>query len=71
MNKVTTCPEKVIYDRKTYEDSYDSNGVLTADLLFSSPSRADAFVAGASVSGNSYWKDADGQTLSQIDSLLG
>ena len=69
LNKVTTCPEKVVYDRKAYEDSYDSTGVLIADLLFTSPSRAAAFVAGASVSGNSYWKDANGKTLSQIDSV--
>ena len=65
---VNTCPENVIYDRKTYEKSIDSNGVVLTDLLFSSPSRAAAFVAGASVSGNSYWKDKNGHTLSQIDS---
>src|SRR5699024_10716919 len=55
-------PERTIKDRKKYEDKLDSNGILTADVLLSSPSSAAGFVGGASLSGNALWKDAEGKT---------
>ena len=61
-----SCPERTIKDRKKYEDKIDSNGILTADVLLSSPSSAAGFVGGASLSGNAHWKDADGKTLKEL-----
>lgn len=61
-----SCPERTIKDRKKYEDKIDSKGVLTADVLLSSPSSAAGFVGGASLSGNALWKDADGKTLREL-----
>lgn len=48
------------------ENKIDSNGILTADVLLSSPSSAAGFVGGASLSGNAHWKDADGKTLREL-----
>ena len=56
-----SCPERAIKDRKKYEDKIDNDGILTADVLFSSPSSAAGFVGGASLSGNALWKDAEGK----------
>ena len=61
-----SCPERTIKDRKKYEDKIDSNGILTADVLLSSPSSAAGFVGGASLSGNALWKDAEGKTLKEL-----
>ena len=61
-----SCPERSVKDRKKYKDRIDSNGILTADVLFSSPSSAAGFVGGASLSGNAHWKDADGKTLKEL-----
>ena len=61
-----SCPERAGKDRKKYEDKIDSNGILTADVLLSSPSSAAGFVGGASLSGNALWKDAEGKTLKEL-----
>jgi hypothetical protein len=61
-----SCPERAIKDRQKYAGRIDKNNVLTADLLFSSPSAAAAFVGGASLSGNALWKDAEGKTLKEL-----
>lgn len=68
INPVTTqsCPEKTVKDRKKYSSKIDKSNVLTADLLFSSPSAAAAFIGGASLSGNALWKDADGKPLKEL-----
>lgn len=63
-----SCPERAIKDRRKYADRIDENGALTADLLFSSPSAAAGFVGGASLSDNVLWKDANGNTLKELDS---
>ena len=49
----------------------DENGTVMADILFNSPSAAACFVAGASVNGNTYWKDKNGTMLKDIDSGSG
>lgn len=61
-----SCPEKAVKNRKKYADKIDACNTLTADLLFSSPSAAAAFVGGVSLNGNSLWKDADGIPLKEI-----
>ena len=61
-----SCPKRTVKDRKKYENKIDSNGILTADVLLSSPSSAAGFVGGASLSGNAHWKDADGKTLREL-----
>lgn len=68
INPATTksCPERAIKDRQKYADKIDENNVLTADLLFSSPSAAAGFIGGASLSGNALWKDAEGKTLKEL-----
>lgn len=49
-----------------YANIMGVKGVLTADVLLSSPSSAAGFVGGASLSGNALWKDADGKTLREL-----
>ena len=61
-----SCPERAVKDRKKYENKIDSDGILTADVLLSSPSSAAGFVGGASLSGNALWKDAEGKTLKEL-----
>ena len=64
-----SCPNHAKADRMKYASSIDENNSLMADLLFSSPSGAAQFVAGASVSGNMMWKDSSGKTLKEIDGV--
>ena len=61
-----SCPDRTIKDRKKYADKIDKNNVLTADLLFSSPSAAAGFIGGASLSGNALWKDGEGKPLKEL-----
>ena len=68
LNPTTTksCPERSLKDREKYADKIDKNGVLTADLLFSSPSAAAGFIGGASLNGNALWKNSDGIGLKEL-----
>lgn len=66
-NITRSCPDLAIKNRQKYADRIDKNGVLTADLLFSSPSAAAGFIGGASLSGNALWKDANGKPLKELD----
>ncbi len=61
-----SCPERTIKDRQKYAGKIDKNNVLIADLLFSSPSAAAAFIGGASLSGNTHWKNAEGKQLKNL-----
>lgn len=69
INPTTTksCPENVLKARAKYVDRINSEHVLTADILLTSPSAAAGFVAGASLSGNALWKDANGISLKQLE----
>ena len=58
-------PNSIKKLRKTA--SIDSNNILQEDQLFSSPSYAAAFVYGSNVNGLIYWKNAQGQTLKEIE----
>ncbi|MDY3118670.1 MAG: GIY-YIG nuclease family protein [Peptoniphilus sp.] len=44
-----------------------TDGTITRDLLFSSPSAAAAFVAGGSANGLIEWKTEDGRTLKELE----
>ncbi|AOV98902.1 GIY-YIG nuclease family protein [Dehalococcoides mccartyi] len=63
-----SCPEVARRFREKYGDKIDSNGVLTSDVLVSSPSAAAGFVSGSNQSGNIVWKTADGKTLKDVES---
>ena len=45
------------------EEKVDKNGILTADLVFATPSAAAAFVAGYSVNGLQAWHIEKHKTL--------
>ncbi|MCI7305705.1 MAG: GIY-YIG nuclease family protein [Trueperella sp.] len=60
-------PDNVIKNREKYAPALTADGVLTKDLLFTSPSAAAGFVGGASLSGNVTWRLPDGRTLKQLD----
>lgn len=62
-----SCPENARRFREKYADKIDENGVLTSDVLLSSPSAAAGFVSGSNQSGNIVWKTADGKTLKEIE----
>ena len=61
-----SCPDYVVQLRNKSADKI-MNGVLTEDILFSSPSGAAAFVCGGSANGNIEWKNAKGVTLKDIE----
>lgn len=62
-----SCPDHVLRVRNKNADKI-IDGVLTEDILFSSPSGAAAFVCGSSANGNSEWKNDKGMTLKEIES---
>lgn len=57
-----SCPEAVKKQRNQAKE-VDSKGVLTKDIVFSSPSGAAQFVLYASANGKTAWKDVSGNTL--------
>lgn len=61
-----SCPDYVVQLRNKSADKI-MNGVLTEDILFSSPSGAAAFVCGGSANGNIEWKNTKGVTLKEIE----
>ena len=64
-----SCPENVRRFREKYADKISSNGVLSDDVLLTSPSAAAAFVGGSSLSGNLMWKTIDGKTLKEVENI--
>lgn len=60
-----SCPDHILKIRNKSADKI-INGVLTEDILFSSPSGAAAFVCGCRANGNIEWKNAKGVTLKEI-----
>lgn len=62
-----SCLEATRKFREKYAGEINPDGTLQTDILFSSPSAAAGFVAGASVSGNIAWKTTDGLTLKEIE----
>ncbi len=66
---VKTCPKRAIIDRNKYAALIDKNYTLTSDVLLSSPSAAASFIGGASLSGNSRWKDKNGVNLGDLEKI--
>lgn len=64
--RTKSCPDYVLKNRMKYSDKINSQNELTADILFSSPSGAAGFVAGASANGNTMWKDKNGLELKKL-----
>lgn len=62
-----SCPENVRRFRERHADFIDENGILSIDVLLTSPSAAASFVGGSSLSGNLNWKTSEGKTLKDID----
>ncbi len=48
--------------REQYSHQIDENFITTEDILFKSPSGAAAFVVGAHINGNDFWKTKDGKS---------
>lgn len=67
LNLTSSCPKGTRKEREEYADQIDSKGILTANILFSSPSRAAKFVGGASLNGKITWKDAQEKTLRELE----
>ncbi|HBL84731.1 MAG: methionine sulfoxide reductase [Clostridiales bacterium GWF2_38_85] len=61
-----SCPQGTIELRKKYV-TIIKNGIVTKDVLFSSPSAAAKFIGGSSLSGNEMWKTADGTPLKALN----
>jgi len=61
------CPELARRIREKYSNLIDENGLLSVDVLLSSPSAAACFVGGSSLNGNIMWKAEDGRTLREIE----
>ncbi len=61
-----SCPNSVKKLRNQYADSIVDN-ILIADIPLSSPSAAAGFIGGASLNGNTAWKDANGVALRDIE----
>lgn len=62
-----SCSENVRRFREKYADKIGENGILTADVLLSSPSAAAGFVSGSNQSGNVVWKTIEGKTLKDVE----
>ena len=63
-----TIPEVIKEKRK--KTTFDADGKLIENLLFTSPSYAAMFVIGKSANGLTSWKDADGHTLKSLESEI-
>ncbi|AZA14689.1 GIY-YIG nuclease family protein [Corynebacterium choanae] len=66
-NLTASCPDGVRLARKKLADFVGKDMRTTQDLLFSSPSAAASFVAGASQNGLTQWVLPDGRTLKQAE----
>ncbi len=56
--------------REKYKDKISSEGVISVNILFNSPSGAACFVAGSAQNGNIAWKTQDGKTLKQLEGSI-
>ncbi len=69
LNPDTTnsCPEYVKRNRNTHREKISDKYQLLADVPLSSPSAAACFVGGASLNGNTQWKNEAGVTLDKLE----
>jgi hypothetical protein len=68
LKMTNSCPKGVRRYREKYTQKIGTDGVLSANLLFTSPSAAAGFVGGASLSGNAMWKTESNKSLKDIES---
>jgi hypothetical protein len=59
--------EKIKWLREINSNNIGQDGILVADILFSSPSSAADFVTGNKCNGLEYWKTENGKTLKQLE----
>lgn len=60
-------PDRFRKLREKHKDKISGDGILSVDLLISSPSGAACFVAGSAVNGNTAWKTSSGVTLKEYE----
>lgn len=65
--ETSACPDTARRNREKYADKIDAQHILQEDLLFSSPSGAACFIAGAPVNGKKYWKNDEGKSLNDLE----
>lgn len=61
-----SCPNAIVKMREEKSIIINGERILSKDILFESSSAAAKFIAGSSVSGNVYWKNADGVLLKTL-----
>lgn len=61
-----SCPVAIVKMREEKSTIISGERILSEDILFESSSAAAKFIAGSSVSGNVYWKNADGVLLKTL-----
>lgn len=61
-----SCPNAIVKMREEKSIIINGERILSKDILFESSSAAAKFIAGSSVSGNIYWKNADGVLLKTL-----
>ena len=61
-----SCPKFIVKAREEKSTIINGERILSEDVLFESSSAAAKFVAGSSVNGNLYWKNADGILLKNL-----
>ena len=61
-----SCPIAIVKMREEKSIIINGERILSKDILFESSSAAAKFIAGSSVSGNVYWKNADGVLLKTL-----
>lgn len=61
-----SCPVAIVKMREEKSIIINGERILSKDILFESSSAAAKFIAGSSVSGNVYWKNADGVLLKTL-----
>lgn len=66
---VPSCPNYVISFREENKENINDKFILQKDILFRSPSGASAFVLGASSNGNTEWKNKDGKSIKEVESV--
>lgn len=61
-----SCPVAIVKMREKKSTIINGERILSEDILFESSSAAAKFIAGSSVNGNVYWKNAEGVLLKNL-----
>lgn len=65
--ETATCPETARRNREKYAEKINDQHIVQEDILFSSPSGAACFIAGANVNGKDSWKNDEGKSLNDLE----